>query len=168
MLVILAALFKSYLRVKVGVGRRWKNGGVALVEFALVLPFLMLIVFGLIRFGALLWQLQLAADALRHGARLAAHQSNWETNCEELEAMAETNALTYLSNAKVDRFGEWAKDPTASFRGSTRDGVTMEFIQVSLASGDVGCIFCYGAFLRMLNINLDATFALENLRNCGS
>jgi len=52
-------------------GRRGDHGAVA-VEFALVLPFLLLIVFGSIQYGIYFWADQGGSDAARNAARLAA------------------------------------------------------------------------------------------------
>lgn len=46
--------------------------GAAAVEFALVMPILLLLIFGLIQYGLYFWALQGGADAARHGARLSA------------------------------------------------------------------------------------------------
>ncbi|GGO70169.1 TadE/TadG family type IV pilus assembly protein [Nocardioides deserti] len=52
--------------------RRGKEGGAAAVEFALVLPLLLLLVFGIIQYGLYFWALQGGADAARHAARVSA------------------------------------------------------------------------------------------------
>ena len=46
--------------------------GAAAVEFALVVPILLILVFGLIQYGLYFWALQGGADAARYAARLSA------------------------------------------------------------------------------------------------
>jgi Flp pilus assembly protein TadG len=46
--------------------------GASAVEFALVMPFLLVLVFGLIQYGLYFWAMQGGADAARHGARISA------------------------------------------------------------------------------------------------
>jgi hypothetical protein len=52
--------------------RRRADRGASAVEFALVLPFLLLLVFGLIQYGLLFWAIQGGSDVARHAARLSA------------------------------------------------------------------------------------------------
>jgi Flp pilus assembly protein TadG len=52
--------------------RRRRQEGQALVEFALVLPFLLMIVLGIIQFGVLFHNYLTLTDAVRAGARQAA------------------------------------------------------------------------------------------------
>jgi Flp pilus assembly protein TadG len=52
--------------------RRRRQEGQALVEFALVLPFLLMIVLGIIQFGILFHNYLTLTDAVRAGARQAA------------------------------------------------------------------------------------------------
>ena len=51
---------------------RFNNNGQALVEFAIILPLLMLLVFGIIEFGRFLYLKNSVTNAAREGARLAA------------------------------------------------------------------------------------------------
>lgn len=55
-----------------GMGKRRGQEGQALVEFALVLPFLLMIVLGIIQFGILFHNYLTLTDAVRAGARQAA------------------------------------------------------------------------------------------------
>jgi Flp pilus assembly protein TadG len=48
------------------------QSGAAAVEFALVVPILLILVFGLIQYGLYFWALQGGADAARYAARLSA------------------------------------------------------------------------------------------------
>ena len=57
--------------------RRGAQGGQALVEFALVIPVFMFIVFGLLDVGRLVYTNSTLAQAAREGARLAAAEAGW-------------------------------------------------------------------------------------------
>jgi Flp pilus assembly protein TadG len=52
--------------------RRRPETGASAVEFALVMPILLVLVFGLIQYGLYFWAVQGGADAARHAARLSA------------------------------------------------------------------------------------------------
>ncbi|WP_435744661.1 TadE/TadG family type IV pilus assembly protein [Nocardioides sp. SYSU DS0663] len=52
--------------------RRGDEGGAAALEFALVLPFLLLLVFGTIQYGLYFWTMQGGSDIARDAARMSA------------------------------------------------------------------------------------------------
>ena len=52
--------------------RRGVEGGAAAVEFALVLPILLLLVFGILQYGLYFWAMQGGSDIARDAARRAA------------------------------------------------------------------------------------------------
>ncbi len=56
--------------------RRVRRRGAALVEFALVMPLLLLLLVGIMEFGRAWSQTQVITDAARQGARLAALLNN--------------------------------------------------------------------------------------------
>lgn len=60
------------MRLGLGSRRRRDDAGAVAVEFALVLPFLLLIVFGSIQYGMYFWADQGGSDAARKAARLGA------------------------------------------------------------------------------------------------
>ena len=58
---------------RLGISKRGRTQrGAAAVEFALVMPLLLLLVFGLIQYGLYFWAYQGGSDAARAAARLAA------------------------------------------------------------------------------------------------
>lgn len=64
--------------------RGQEERGAAAVEFAMVLPILLLIMFGLIQYGWLFYQVQETSFAVREGARVAAVGSQ---NCDGVKAL---------------------------------------------------------------------------------
>jgi len=57
--------------------RRRRSRGQGLVEFALVLPIFLLMLFGLIDAGRLVYQNSVLSQAAREGARLASVEASW-------------------------------------------------------------------------------------------
>lgn len=102
-------------RTVIGLRARARAGehGAVAVEFALVLPFLLLIVFGSIQYGIYFWADQGGSDAARKAARLAAVGEY--TDCtsfrnsirEDLEPLGDEDAAeinrTYQTDAGVKR-----------------------------------------------------------------
>jgi Flp pilus assembly protein TadG len=58
-------------------GRRPRSRGQSLVEFALVIPIFLLLLFGLIDGGRLVYQHSVLSQAAREGARLASVEASW-------------------------------------------------------------------------------------------
>ena len=63
-------------------GRISREEGVAAVEFALILPVLALLLFGVLEFGRVWSQYQVFQGAAREGARCAAVQATEFSDCE--------------------------------------------------------------------------------------
>lgn len=66
--------------------RRRADRGASAVEFALVMPFLLLLVFGLIQYGLYFWALQGGSDLARSAARLAAVGDDTVQGCDQFES----------------------------------------------------------------------------------
>jgi hypothetical protein len=72
--------------------------GAELIEFALVLPLLLLVVLGMVDFGFLFQRMEVATNAAREGARIAVLPGYVQTDvC--------LRALTYLQNGGVTTTG---------------------------------------------------------------
>lgn len=81
--------------------RRRPDRGASAVEFALVLPFLLLLVFGLIQYGLYFWALQGGSDLARGAARLS--------------AVGNANTCGTLTTSVTGSAGGWANTtPTVS------------------------------------------------------
>lgn len=72
------------------------NGGNAVVEFALVLPILLLVLFGITEFGRMIMTTDILNTASREGARLAAISPLGET------AAVEARVTEVLAAARVE------------------------------------------------------------------
>ena len=73
-------------------GRISREEGVAAVEFALILPVLALLLFGVLEFGRVWSQYQVFQGAAREGARCAAVQATDFSDCEIQPAIVQAAA----------------------------------------------------------------------------
>jgi hypothetical protein len=90
------------------------EAGAALVEAALIMiPFLLLL-FGVIEFGLLLYDQQVINNAAREGARAGIVVSNSRSDTPEFDAVIQTEVINYAKNYLVtfgaDKFGDNAAD----------------------------------------------------------
>ena len=79
------------------------NRGQALVEFALVLPMLLLLVVGMMHFGLIINQYMVLAEAAREGARSAALGGSNATVAAVVAQAAANSHLTVNINPPVTR-----------------------------------------------------------------
>lgn len=77
--------------------RRHTERGASAVEFALVFPILLILVFGLIQYGLYFWALQGGSDLARSGARLAAVGDDSMQSCASFEAAVRSNSGGWAS-----------------------------------------------------------------------
>ena len=75
-------------------GRNRKRRGAAVVEFAIVAPLFILLVFGMIEFGRMIMVQQIMTNASREGTRRAVIEGATQTEVENL-------VTDYLDNASV-------------------------------------------------------------------
>lgn len=75
--------------------------GSAVVEFALVCPLFLLLVFGIIEFGRMLMVQQVLTNATREGARRATVESATKTEVEQLVTNYLSNSSVYGATIKV-------------------------------------------------------------------
>jgi Flp pilus assembly protein TadG len=81
--------------------------GAAVVEFAVVLPLLLLILFGIIEFGVLLYDKAVITNASREGAR-AAIVYGYDPNLEQIQRLSDAEisaVVTSYVSAKLISFG---------------------------------------------------------------
>jgi hypothetical protein len=78
-----------------------REEGVAAVEFAIILPVLCLILFGVLEFGRVWSQYQLFQGAAREGARCAAVKATDFSDCE-IQPAIDNSASPYETAATAD------------------------------------------------------------------
>ena len=155
---------------------RNNNGrGGALVEFAIILPVVMLLVTATFNLGRFLWQIQMVSDAARYGVRAASAMSDIEPSktCTQLRSEATAQAATYrYPNEGLGvkkRLGDLWDVPTASVGTKyTFKGIPMRVIKVEFRAADMSenCVFCYGAFLKKIIPSATASLDLGMKSAC--
>ena len=94
--------------------RRMKlQAGSNLVEFALVLPLLLVLLFGIIDFSLALFDKAVVTNAVREGARNGIVYSDTRPTPDQIKTLVET----YCNN-KLITFGPATANATATFSGS--------------------------------------------------
>jgi Flp pilus assembly protein TadG len=99
------------------------------VEFALVLPILMLLVMGAIDWGYYFYVDQVVTNAAREGARAG---TIWEADTEDSEAQsdAESTALDYLTRGGLD---SGSATVTVSLLDETVSGKDIDLVSVTVS-----------------------------------
>ena len=105
----------------------WGDRGAAAVEFAVLIPLLMVIVFGIIEFGFIWLQSHYIANAAREGARVAA---TGQDQSQIQKAVKEYLKGVY-ADARVDGTGDYASPPS---NGGCCTGY--DFIEVEITPKD--------------------------------
>jgi Flp pilus assembly protein TadG len=110
---------------------RRREGGAAAVEFALVLPVLLLVLFGAIQYGVYFWSMQGGSSAVRQGAREAA-VGNFDS-CSEFRSYVKDrigSTSSDVSGATIKRTYQTAAGASVG-AGNVAEGnvvtVTVEF-----------------------------------------
>jgi Flp pilus assembly protein TadG len=107
--------------------------GQALVEFALVIPILVLVVIAIIQFGTAYETYLRLTDAVRVGGRAAATQANGPAACSAGRAAATTNwsGGTYTCTwQNVTISGATGQDPAAMVTGQAPYSINIIGVQV--------------------------------------
>jgi Flp pilus assembly protein TadG len=107
-------------------GRRRHADGASAVEFALVLPLLLLLVFGIIQYGFYFWSLQGGSAAVRDAARFASVGK--PTSCADFRLQVQGN-LSSVGARNVAITRDFSSDSVQ--RGDTVT-VRVEFDSVDL------------------------------------
>ena len=102
--------------------RTWLTGvsGVAAVEFALVLPLLMVLSFGFLEIGRLFWIYHIAnasvRDAARYGARLSLSCQNGVSTMPNPQAVATLARTGTIDGSAPDLVPGWSSGPPVLVR----------------------------------------------------
>ena len=102
-------------------GRISREEGVAAVEFALILPVLALLLFGVLEFGRVWSQYQVFQGAAREGARCAAVQATEFSDCE-IQPSIDQAAEPYAAGRKRLRPDQREQRPGGVHRRRPRRG----------------------------------------------
>jgi len=114
------------------------NSGVAAVEFALILPLLLWVLFGIINYGILLYDQAVITNAAREGARWGSINTTTTINCTgtatgSADPCQVANSYT---NANLITFGSsTSSSTTASGAGTSGNTVTVTVTYTFTAIG---------------------------------
>jgi Flp pilus assembly protein TadG len=120
------------------------DAGSSVIEFALVLPILLLILFGIINFGVLLYNQSVITNAAREGARWAAIHSSaiYGTGCTNSYSASPVDACevaySYASNVLIS-FG--GKQLTVSKVAADYNSGTPQSVTVAYSYTGIGWFF---------------------------
>lgn len=121
--------------------RRNSDRGVTLVEFAVLLPLLLLIAIGAFEYGMLFRDSLTVSTAAREAGRVAASSANYgDADCVILEAAA--GALQSIENGTIDEVHIYKSDASGSIPGSASS--TMRRYS-PFVSGDPSLVACTGS-----------------------
>jgi Flp pilus assembly protein TadG len=81
--------------------RRWRDRGAAAVEFALVVPLLILLIFGSIEFGLYVQSLTMTENAAREGVRLASLIGSSGITAAEVKTQVKAAAINALGSVGI-------------------------------------------------------------------
>jgi len=87
---------KSSLKEEPAKKQRLVTKGTSAVEFALILPVLILILFGIIEFGVIMYDQQVITNAAREGARRGIVQASPRISKEKIQEVVNIYASPYL------------------------------------------------------------------------
>jgi Flp pilus assembly protein TadG len=81
--------------------RRWRDRGAAAVEFALVVPVLILLIFGSIEFGLYVQSLTMTENAAREGVRLGSLVGSTGITAVQVKAQVKAAALNAFGTVGI-------------------------------------------------------------------
>lgn len=149
------------------------DAGVSMLELVLGLPFLCLIVAGLIDLGISLRYVEVISNAARHSALTAAAvAADAPTTCEVLQTQALGFATDYLVQSGLDP-ADWAIGPNLDPPGpsvitykvdeGTPNEVVGQAMRVTIqgVEDSEGCVLCWEYFFPRLRVDAEGLFALQ-------
>ena len=143
---------------------KWRNDhGGAMVEFAIVLPFLLLLVGGIIEFGFLFYNKQVITNASREGARAGIV---FQENSSGEIVTTETDVQALVSNYCADKlinFGE--NESISTFARNAEDPNTLvedlNFPQHLKVTVIFTHTFLLSSFLSLSGLDVGPTFPIS-------
>lgn len=110
--------------------RRRDERGASLVEFALITPVLMALLFGIIQFGVYFWSMQAGADAARQAARLSAVGD--PTDCTSFRSNVQGTLSGIAASIDAGDIDRSYKDSSGSPRANPSDVQVGDTVNVSV------------------------------------
>ena len=127
------------MRLSKGHIARCKQTGVAAIEFALLLPVLLLILFGIINYGVIMYDQAVVVNAAREGARWASIHSVDSTCTTTTPTNPCQVAYSYASGSMIS-FGS-GSNVTVTFNASTYTSGSPMTVTVRYAYKGIGWYF---------------------------
>lgn len=137
-----------------------RKEGAQLVEFALVAPLLLVLAFGIIEFGVILYDQAVITNASREGARYLSKYP--ATGIAPTQSDVSTYVQTYVANRIID-FTSSAPSPAVSFPAETAgyDGVQVSYSYRFLVFGSLIQLIG-GSISPTLNLSSTTVMQIEN------
>lgn len=150
-----------------GVNKYCRSKGAALIECILVLPLLLILCAGMVDVGSFFFQLQLASDAARYGARQAVlYTTSYQSaaDCSDLKTIADEATTKYMTQTLRISTQAWE---LAEFTDEDKKAQGANICMLKTSDMDFGmtiikqgirvketiiktCLFCYmGQFLKI-------------------
>ena len=103
-----------------------RRHGQSLVEFVLILPVLLILLFGIIEFGLLLYNKQVITNASREGARYGIVARATRRSPEEIQAVVSAYTANHLVTSGTDTATvAISRDPSGTPQGVFGDDLTV-------------------------------------------
>jgi Flp pilus assembly protein TadG len=137
--------------------------GQSLVEFALILPVLLLILMGIFDFGRAVFAYNSVSEAARNGARVAIVNQTLADICLVAAGRAVGLGLptTCAANGNAGTQGVWVTDATAGTATSCAKVNCLQKVKVTYQFKPITPII--GRFLGPINLTSSSTVPVENL-----
>jgi Flp pilus assembly protein TadG len=154
--VILKTLTKA-IEMKLRVSEK----GASTVEFAMILPFLLVILFGIMEFGMLLFDKAIITNASREAARSAIAYKSSKLTTQQIQAIASNYTSNYLISSQSGTLSTITVTPSPTPTSSgTPITVTVTYPYTFFVFGNLYNLYISGAMSNQ--INLSATSVMIN------
>ncbi len=146
--------------------RKRNQIGASLVEMALLIPILFLIMAGIFNISSFILQMQVMAEAARHGARSAAYISSQTNNCNTIMTEGKERFQAYIAeySSTNDTPALLQKWGTANICLDTPewDGLSEKYIVMSISTNkEDNCVFCWAGIASLLQVQFSSKFLLQ-------
>ena len=149
---------------------KWRNDqGGALVEFAIVMPLLLLLCFGIIEFGLVLYNKAVLTNASREGARVGIHYDSSTGEYTPLSTI-QNAILAYCEDRLIPKTNQLlAEDINVSWNGSsTKPSVSSTGLPLTITIdydynffAFSGIISLFGGSIKSISLGAETVMLLE-------